>query len=362
MPSPAAPPAGRGLLTTAKVCGTASTNNYMASNATAWAYVWRNFAGFYSAPYANKTLVTGSATGNTFGFQGSTSYAAYDQVLVLFAAVDSSGNHTADTSRYVQSVRSHQRDGRLLARPEHPLGDGAGGQPAGGPLLLLRLLCRRRESPDRLRQLQRRHHEPDHPQGDHPGHLPADLARGRLRDRGAGRRNGRRAPGLLEHRDRPRAGNHPPGCLRPLSRSERGLHRAVGQPQPVSVQPGIDVLSGHGSHQRSHLLLRRARQGQRESGETSPPAPRRRRPPPPGAPPSAATAATPRRRPRRATRGATPRTRTTMRTTRIATIATPGRPPTRTATRTASGSWPSTARPPLPCTTATSSPTPTMRR
>ena len=34
-------------------------------------------------------------------FPGSTSYAPYDQVLVIFAAVDSSGNHTADTSRYV---------------------------------------------------------------------------------------------------------------------------------------------------------------------------------------------------------------------------------------------------------------------
>ena len=73
----------------------------MASDATAWAYSWRNFGGFYSAPYANKTLVTGSATGNTFGFQGSTTYAAYDQVLVIFAVVDGSGNHTADTSRYV---------------------------------------------------------------------------------------------------------------------------------------------------------------------------------------------------------------------------------------------------------------------
>ena len=42
----------------------------MASTATAWSYQWRNFAGFYTAPYANSTLVTGNATGNIFGFQG----------------------------------------------------------------------------------------------------------------------------------------------------------------------------------------------------------------------------------------------------------------------------------------------------
>jgi len=101
LPSPAAPPAGRGLLTTTKDCGAASVNNYMASDATPWAYAWRNFGGFYSAPYANKTVVSGSSTGNTFGFQGSTSGAPYDQVLVLFAVVDSSGNHTGDTGRYV---------------------------------------------------------------------------------------------------------------------------------------------------------------------------------------------------------------------------------------------------------------------
>ena len=227
MPSPAAPPAGRGLLTTAKVCGTASTENYMASNATAWTY----HGAISPASTPRRTPTRPSSPGRPPGTPSVSrvsTYPSYDQVLVLFAAVDSSGNHTADTTQIRADGGPHHRDGRLLARPELPLGDGAGGQPAGGPLLLLRLLFRRRESPDRLRQLQRRHREPDHPQRDHPGHLPADLERGRLRDRGAGRRHGRRAPGLLEQRHRPRAGNHPPGPLRPLSRSERVLHRALG--------------------------------------------------------------------------------------------------------------------------------------
>ena len=97
LPSPAVPPAGRGLLSTTKNCGSASTNNYMAPNSSLW-YDWRNFAGFYSAPYTYTTFVRGSSTGNNFGFK---SAAGWEYILVLFAAVDASGNHTGDPNRYV---------------------------------------------------------------------------------------------------------------------------------------------------------------------------------------------------------------------------------------------------------------------
>ncbi len=109
MPGPATPPAGRGLLTTARACGTASTNNYMESNASPWSGQYRNFAGFYSAPYPGQTLVQGTAT-NTFGFQGYYFFDGTDpynpilyeeRALVVFAAVDSSGNTVASSANSV---------------------------------------------------------------------------------------------------------------------------------------------------------------------------------------------------------------------------------------------------------------------
>jgi predicted CxxxxCH...CXXCH cytochrome family protein len=100
----APPPPGRGLLATSRNCATASANNYMASNTTAWNNVYRFFGGFYLAPYASPTVVTGSATGNSFGFQAST--ANSESVLIQFAAVNSAGTHTLSADNVVVTLTS----------------------------------------------------------------------------------------------------------------------------------------------------------------------------------------------------------------------------------------------------------------
>ena len=101
LPSASAFPAGRGLLATSRVCQTTSTTNTMGSNTTAWNGAWRLFGGFYTVPYASETIVTGSATGNNFGFRSSS---GTEDVRILFVAVDNVGNHTMNTNSYVEQL------------------------------------------------------------------------------------------------------------------------------------------------------------------------------------------------------------------------------------------------------------------
>jgi len=84
------PPNNLGLLSSAKQCSNSVNNIVYANSNVGTSY--RNMVGFYlPLAYTVSTLVTGSATGNSFGMRGSS---AQDDVRIYLVAADAGGAHT----------------------------------------------------------------------------------------------------------------------------------------------------------------------------------------------------------------------------------------------------------------------------